>query len=1056
MKLSSFISIAIIFYLPRIVCAQDQVDTVLAKQYYEEGNTQFEAGDYTGSLTNFEEAFSIYESSQAWPQYLEVLIKISQSYGKLGQLEKALELAQKALKVSEDRFGKSHEKYGEALHNIGVVYSSQGAFKPAMENYQKALVILNSSSEEQNPKIATLQNDIGTIYRYNGEFDLALENFIQSLSAKRSIYGEMHVAVASSYRNIGIIYALKFEYEKALENFHRASSILEKSYGKDHPLLARSLANTANVYIMTGSNTKALEHYENALVILKKVFNENHPQVGSVFMNMGIAYMSSKDYEKALEHYEKGLTIQKHLFGENHPVVASSLNNIGEVHSRKGDYETALIYLQQALQIQKRLFGQTHPDVALSIQNIGEVYAAMGNSLGPKYMQEAVEIRKKIFGENHPLVTFSFNMIGLFHQRRGAYDLALNYYQQALIANFINFEDTSVYENPVLDDYRDPNVLFQTLNSKAHVFEKRYEKNRTLRDLEFSLQIYELCDKLTDTNRKFQVRYEDKIKAGKFSATFYQSAIRVCKTLAEVKNDDSYRSQAFYFSEKSKAAILFENLSGSNAKSFSGLPEDLLLYEQSLKVDQSYSRSMVLEMKSQTQGFDTVKFNRHQNNLFETGNSLDSLARIFEQNYPKYFQLKYLTAPLSIEGLQKKLSARQALIEYAESDSNLFVFAITKTDFWIEKIEKDSLLSNSINQYIGSFDPLLIQKEFSAHFLQFAASASNLYSRLLHPIIQKLPTTVDHLILVPTDKLSYAPWELFVRDQGDAIRNKDYKSLSYLLNDYSVSYAHSASLLFQDISTSSSSSNQSVLAFAPSYDENLGESYPNLASVFRDELVPLKWNVSEVDEIKQYFDGNYQTGSSATETFFKETTGEHTILHLAMHAFVDDEDPMLSRLVFYQDNDSTEDGMLHVHELFNLDLSTEMAVLSACKTGLGKIQKGEGIMSLGRAFSYAGCPSIVTSHWSVDDESTSQLMGSFYKYLADGRTKDKALQQAKLDFLQNTNGLKTHPYYWGGFVVLGDTKPLSSSTNTVFIIFAIIMVVVPVIVWLNLRKNSET
>lgn len=451
--------------------------------------------------------------------------------------------------------------------------------------------------------------------------------------------------------------------------------------------------------------------------------------------------------------------------------------------------------------------------------------------------------------------------------------------------------------------------------------------------------------------------------------------------------------------------------------------------------------------------YNTVKFDRHQSKLFNTSNSLDSLTHIFEQNYPKYFQLKYLATPLSIEELQTKLSPRQVLIEYGESDSNLFVFAITKTDFWIDELENDSLLANSIDQYIKSFDPLLIQKEFSSHFPQFAASARNLYARLLHPIVQKLPTSIDHLILIPTNKLSYAPWGLFVHGQGDA-QGKDYKSLNYLLNDYSVSYAHSASLLFQGISTKSSNANQSVLAFAPSYDENSAENYTNLASVFRDELTPLKWNVSEVDEIKKHFKGSYQTGLNATEKFFKETAAEHSILHLAIHAFVDDKNLMLSRLIFYQDNDSIEDGMLHAYELFNLDLSAEMAVLSACKTGLEEVQEGEGIMSLGRAFSYAGCPSIVTNHWSVDDQSTSQVMGSFYKYLADGQTKDKALRQAKLDFLQSTNGLKTHPYYWGSFVVLGDTKSLSSGTNMIFIIFAVIMVIVPVVVWANLRKTK--
>ncbi|MEL7006350.1 MAG: CHAT domain-containing protein, partial [Bacteroidota bacterium] len=156
------------------------------------------------------------------------------------------------------------------------------------------------------------------------------------------------------------------------------------------------------------------------------------------------------------------------------------------------------------------------------------------------------------------------------------------------------------------------------------------------------------------------------------------------------------------------------------------------------------------------------------------------------------------------------------------------------------------------------------------------------------------------------------------------------------------------------------------------------------------------------------------------------------------------------------DYDSLEDGMLHTFELFNMNLSAELAVLSACNTGIGKLQKGEGVMSLGRAFSYAGCPSIVMSHWSVDDRSTSELMSLFYKNLSEGKSKDLSLKQAKKEFLNNTDELRTHPLYWAGFVVLGDTKPLTNGSGHQLIYWLIGVVLVILVSSFTINKKLKS
>ena len=133
---------------------------------------------------------------------------------------------------------------------------------------------------------------------------------------------------------------------------------------------------------------------------------------------------------------------------------------------------------------------------------------------------------------------------------------------------------------------------------------------------------------------------------------------------------------------------------------------------------------------------------------------------------------------------------------------------------------------------------------------------------------------------------------------------------------------------------------------------------------------------------------------------------------------------MLSKLVFYQDKDTIEDGMLNAYELFGMDLNAGLAVLSACNTGTGKLMKGEGMMNLARGFIYAGVPGIVMTMWSVDDQSSAEIVESFYKYLDKGLSKDEALRQAKLDLLAQGDPLKSYPYYWAAYVTIGDYSPM--------------------------------
>ena len=139
---------------------------------------------------------------------------------------------------------------------------------------------------------------------------------------------------------------------------------------------------------------------------------------------------------------------------------------------------------------------------------------------------------------------------------------------------------------------------------------------------------------------------------------------------------------------------------------------------------------------------------------------------------------------------------------------------------------------------------------------------------------------------------------------------------------------------------------------------------------------------------------------------------------------------MYSKLAFVQNVDSLNDGFLNTYEIYNMRFNARMAVLSSCKTGFGKLMKGEGVMSLARGFMYAGCPSIIMTLWEVSDKSGAKLMQDFYKSLIKGRSKAEALQIAKLNFLKKADNLKANPYFWSTYVIIGEAGPMFSKNRS--------------------------
>jgi len=322
--------------------------------------------------------------------------------------------------------------------------------------------------------------------------------------------------------------------------------------------------------------------------------------------------------------------------------------------------------------------------------------------------------------------------------------------------------------------------------------------------------------------------------------------------------------------------------------------------------------------------------------------------------------------------------------------------------------------------------------------IKYANIATQLFDVLIDPIAEYIYG--KDLVIIPGGVLGYLPFETLLT--GDvSIENTSFQSYPYLLNYHAISYNYSATHWQKLLKTKEKLAEGMFLGFAPNFSGN------DTVAIRSHELGSLKFNRREVEQILDILKGRGFFNEEATVENFLEFCTKYRILHLATHGIANDQTGDYSFLAFFQSqNDSINNDILYVKDLYNLELMADMVVLSACETAIGEFQRGEGIVSLARGFFYAGAESIITTLWRLDDKSSLDLMPAFYRNLEAGMTKDKALQMAKLSFLQTNTDFRAHPLYWAAFVPVGNMEVLdfpepAPTINWILWIFGILMVI---------------
>ncbi len=1008
--------------------------------------------EYEASGELYKQAQEIYDREEEYYFYTSCLINRARVLLSLNLIREATVLLDNA----EEAFIKHNINladtlYSNYLNRKGYSHIIHNDLKKAATCYLESVKI----REEKNTydySLSYAYNNLGYIYDIIGDLTRAEKYFNKTLEIRKRILDPSDNRLAGTYATMGAFLIKLALYETAKEYLDLARNIYVREFGENYPNLGSLYNNLGIIYFNTGEYSQAENFYFKAIQLLGNYPGRYPNDLSRAYNNLGLVYYKAGDSNLAIEWFYKNVDLLKYSspakLGLTYIKIANTYKNLGNC-------DLAENYFERAVENIIQFYGHSHLTLATAYLNFGLFYIENKQyKKGLKLCHEALDLYVNHYGKKHPNTSRCLYNIADIYKRQNMPDSALLYIQKSLIAVVEDFYDEDISANPSINKAFSNLRLLSSLKTKADLFLDKYKQ--TGNDIMLLEQAFSTLGIAVNVIEKVRLEYiteESKLYLAQNEKETYLETIHTALSLFEKTNNELFKEKAYEYTEKSKSAILLSSLRGSEAREFGGIPEKMLREENDIKKDLSIYKEYLFEEKK-LENPDPARIILYQDYVFKLTNRYDSIISIFEQGFPEYYALKFDTKITNPAQLALSLRRNEALVEYSISDTSLISFIITRDKFLVNRESINSMFWMNIDFLKGSLMKSDFSKDVDREYAGFISSSYNLYQHLVKPFEEHIKK--KSLVIIPDEVLAYLPFEILLTCLPDS-QGTNYQSLSYLIKNHPVTYSYSATLLMDNFRRERSSGTK-LLAFAPKYENNVEAVIKShhTRQQYVEDLYPLPFSTEEVISIKKITNAKILIDEEATESEFKALAPGFDILHLAMHTLIDDEDPMYSKLAFtLSPRDSINDGFLNVLEIYNLKLKAQLAVLSSCNSGYGKLQKGEGIMSIARGFMYAGCPSVVMTLWEVEDNSGSEIMSRFYFYLKRGYSKNKALRLAKLDFLDKATLLKSHPYFWSPYIILGDNSPVYSGLWPKKILsgFFILLLIIFVLKIRNLRKS---
>ncbi|HJP91823.1 MAG TPA: CHAT domain-containing protein [Pyrinomonadaceae bacterium] len=907
--------------------------------------------------------------------------ELSPLYLFLGETEKAWEHCIEALKLSRELRDQRGE--AQALNNVGEVYYFRGDREKALEQYQQALLLWKKLDDVKGEAQTFLY--LGYSYADLSNTHNAAENYAQALALFKTandIRGEALTLTA-----IGHLHISEGNTQEALKHYDRATPLFHRT--GDRLGEARALNGLGFIYYEFGDPKRAIEYYHQARRLFQEIGYKS-AEASNLHL-LAQAHYAMGDYASALRDYQESLTTLRSIGDER--TEAYLLAQIAMIHASSGDIRNALNDCQQALAINRKL--KDRYDESYTLSDIA-------------YLQERLGEKKQ----------------------------ALNTYTEA-------FESTKATA-----DRPGQSLML-------------YNIARVSRDLGNLDQARSRIEDALEINDTLREKVSGEEMRALYSATvhqLYDFYVDLLMRLSTSRKDESFVVKAFEASERGRARSLLEALAEARENIREGVDPTLLQRERDLRRRMSELTAQRVQLAEDETSAKKVADLEKQ--LYETATEYQQVQGHIRASSPRYAALVQ-PVPLSLQQVQQKvMDAETLLLQYALGEEHSYVWAVTQGSIKsfelppraeIERAARHVYeLLTARNLPVKDETAQQRQSRIRVADEEFKRVATALAQMILGPVASELrqkriaivadgalqylpfaalpspdksqeasPLIVEHeIVLLPSVS---ALWLMREELRGRPPASKTIAILADAVFDRGDARLAATTAVSRNRSRAApaiavaATENRALrtfegLAQGSAISRRLPFSRREADAIVA--LVPAKEAMVALD-----FRANRATATSPE-------LSQYRYIHFATHGLLNSEQPELSGILLstYDQLGKRQNGFLQLHDVYNLKLSADLVVLSACETALGKDIKGEGLISLTRGFMYAGVPRVIASLWQVDDGATAELMETFYKaMLSEGKRPAEALRSAQIRMWQHHNQLSS-PYYWAAFTLQGEWK----------------------------------
>ncbi len=954
-------------------------------------------------------------------RWKELNAQVGQLYQQ-GKYTEAIPLAQESLRVAEATFGLEHSNVATSLNSLALLYDDQGRYAEAEPLLKRALAIREKALGPDHLVVAQLLNNLAELYREQGRYAEAEPLLKRALAIKEKTLGPDHPAVATSLNNLALLYDGKGRYAEAEPLYKRALAIREKALGPDHPDVATSLNNLALLYDGQGRYAEAEPLLKRALAIDEKALGPEHPDVATDLNNLAALY--DKQGRNADEEplYKRALAIYEKALGPDHPDVASSLNNLAELYDKQGRYAEAEPLHKRALAIREKALGPDHPDVAESLNNLAALYREQGRYADAEpYYKRALAILEKALGPDHPVVAQSLNNLAALFYARAQPAQAGPFFDRAFetLAKQFQYYFTYMSEKERLAYLATVEYQFPAYFSFCFAYRQ---------------QVPGLAGKMYDTvlwEKGFIAQSVAALRA-KIQAGGDPEALHLLDLLTEKKSELAKLATAPPEGEAQKQAARRAQIAQLE-KEAADLEKDLVKRSGALAEEKLLAR---------------VTWQQVRDALKPDEAAVEIVRFLFYDGKKWTERTEYV-----------------ALVVRPESTQPQFVVLGEGKELENDPL-RDYRLRAGLSE-IRSIRGVKVAGEVSG--TKAAAPRRSFYQAFWKPLEPLLGN--GRRVYVSTDGVLNQVALGVVADNGGRLLMDKYdlriaSSTKDVLRQRRASGGNTAVVmgnpLFgldeaqQRVAVRALQQPEQAEKAAPAEPVSVAGAGQRSRDLRGGSLPPLPGTQKEAETVAKLLEGQHwevglYTGANALEERVKGVRSPR-VLHLATHGFFESdqerkqkdvaggvgeerasglEDPMLRSGLYLTGANRTlggktppdmDDGVLTAYEVTQINLAgTELVVLSACETGLGESQDGEGVFGLRRALQEAGAESVLMSMWSVPDRETQELMALFYEKWLGGKDKHEALREAQSELRATVKARygRDLPYYWGAFVLVG-------------------------------------